>query len=88
MVMCLVGSLRQMEYHMFYSYSAFWMGENGINPNTENLRFQVMVKKTDSPKVFEKGFRKRMQAQPWAAVATFEWKEGHFTANIPVVEKL
>lgn len=69
-------------------YSAFWMGENGMNPGYDSIRFEVMVKNVSSPKEFVKGMRQAMQARPWVSGGYVWWNRGRYFTNMKDIESI
>ena len=67
-------------------FSAFWVHKNNLE-NT-NIKFNILVKKIDSPKNWSYNFLNIQIKKPWVNGGYFIWEDQKFSSYILDIEKI
>ena len=67
-------------------FSAFWLHKNNLEG--EDIKFNVLVKKIDSPKNWSYDFLNIQINKPWIDGGQIEWNNKMFSENIKDIESL
>jgi hypothetical protein len=68
-------------------YTAFW-AKKSMKIDLSEARFEVRVKKIDTPKGWQKDFLNKQIVKPWIDGGYIEWKDKKFISHIKDIESL
>lgn len=77
---------RQQFLNGIRDFTAFWAYNNGID--LRNAVFEIKVKKSRDPKVWEKDFLNTQLKNPWLEAGTVTWTNNTFSQNVKIIEKM
>ena len=67
-------------------FSAFWLHKNNLE--NYDVKFNILVKKVDSPKKWTHDFLNIQIKKPWIDAGYIIWKNKNYTAHIKDIERL
>ena len=67
-------------------FTAFWLHKNNLHNN--NMKFNILVKKIDSPENWSYDFLNSQIKKPWIDAGYIVWNNKIFSSHIKDIERL